>query len=60
MSDTAFHGVRMNFDRTLIRIPVGRRYRMLCREQDGQVVPLRVLSHEQYNAYASNRRQLAR
>jgi hypothetical protein len=53
---TALKGKRMIFDRTVIRIPVGHRYRLLCREQDGQLLPWRVLSHEEYNAYANNKR----
>jgi hypothetical protein len=51
-------GSRFKFDRTIIRIPVGGRYRMLCRDTEGQILPWQVLSHEDYNAYASNRRQL--
>ncbi|QQE65869.1 hypothetical protein GFS31_25610 [Leptolyngbya sp. BL0902] len=49
-------GKRMIFDRTVIRIPVGHRYRLLCREHNGQLLPWRVISHEEYNAYASNKR----
>lgn len=52
-------GKRMIFDRTVIRIPVGHRYRLLCREQGGQLLPWRVLSHEEYNAYASNKRPVS-
>jgi hypothetical protein len=52
-------GSRFKFDRTVIRIPVGGRYRMLCRDEDGQVVPWQVMSHEAYNAYASNKRQVS-
>ena len=49
-------GKRFNFDRTLLRISVSYRYRLLCRWQAGQVVPLQVLSHEAYNAIALNKR----
>jgi hypothetical protein len=52
-------GSRFKFDRTIIRIPVGGRYRMLCRDTPGQIVPWQVLSHEDYNAYASNKRQMS-
>ena len=45
-------GRRFNFDRTLLRIPVSYRYRLLCRWQSGQIIPLQVLSHESYNAVA--------
>ena len=51
-------GTRMQFDRTVIRIPVGHHYRMLCRDAQGKIMPLMVLSHEQYNAYARNRRRI--
>jgi hypothetical protein len=54
---TPYHqlsGSKMRFDPTLIRIPVGYHYRMLCRQESNQVVPLSVLTHEQYNSIASN------
>ena len=47
-------GKHFNFDRTLLRIPVSYRYRLLCRWQAGRIVPLRVLSHEAYNPIAHN------
>ncbi|MGG6241577.1 hypothetical protein ACQ4N7_23370 [Nodosilinea sp. AN01ver1] len=56
---TKLHGKRMVFDREVIRIPVGLRYRMLCREERGRITPLMVLSHEDYNAYANNKRQVS-
>lgn len=56
---TALKGKRMMFDRTVVRIPVGHRYRLLCREHHGQLTPWRVLSHEEYNAYASNKRPIS-
>lgn len=46
---------RMKFDRTLVRVPVGYRYRLLCRIEKGVVKPLRVMSHEAYNRVARNR-----
>ncbi len=55
---THFLGTRMQFDRTVIRIPVGLRYRMLCRDAQGTIIPLMVLTHEEYNAYARNRRPI--
>jgi len=36
-------GRRFNFDRTLLRIPVSYRYRLLCRWQAEQIVPLQVI-----------------
>ncbi|MBW4470423.1 MAG: hypothetical protein KME45_08440 [Stenomitos rutilans HA7619-LM2] len=50
-----FQGKRFRFDRTLISIPVTYSYRLLCREQKDGLLPLKVLSHEQYNAIARNR-----
>ena len=49
-------GKRFNFDRTLLRIPVSYRYRLLCRWQSRQIIPLQVLSHESYNAVARNKK----
>jgi hypothetical protein len=49
-------GKRFTFDRTLLRIPVSYRYRLLCRWQAGRIVPLQVLSHEAYNAIARNQK----
>lgn len=51
-------GKRFNFDRTLLRIPVTYRYRLLCRWYADRVVPLQVLSHEAYNAIARNKRRV--
>lgn len=46
------YGKRFMFDRTLLRIPVTYRYRLLCRWQSGRIIPLQVLTHEAYNAIA--------
>lgn len=35
--------------RDVIRIPVTRRYRLLCRDDGDQIVPVKVISHEDYN-----------
>lgn len=43
------HGKRLQRDRTVISIPVGRRYRLLAVEQDGRVHPRELLSHGDYN-----------
>jgi hypothetical protein len=51
-------GQRMSHDRSLIRIPVGYRYRLLCRLEDHQLWPLQVMSHETYNRVARNRMKL--
>ncbi len=49
-------GKRFNFDRSLLRIPVSYRYRLLCRWQADQIVPLQVMTHEAYNAIARNKK----
>jgi hypothetical protein len=51
-------GQRMSHDRSLIRIPVGYRYRLLCRMEGNQLWPLRVMSHETYNRVARNHLKL--
>jgi hypothetical protein len=43
-------GKRLIGERSLIRVPVGYRYRILCREEGDRVVPLKVVSHEAYNS----------
>jgi hypothetical protein len=47
-------GKRLSGERSVIRIPIGYRYRMLCRDEGDsttkhRVVPLKVVSHEAYN-----------
>jgi hypothetical protein len=42
-------GKRLIQARHLIRIPVTRRYRLLCVDNGETIVPLKVLSHEDYN-----------
>lgn len=53
-------GKRFSFDRTLIRIPVTYRYRLLCRQDHTKIRPLRVLSHEPYNPIARHKIRLAK
>jgi len=43
-------GKRMNHDRDVISIPVGRRWRILASWKDGEAVPQEILSHERYNS----------
>jgi hypothetical protein len=45
-----FQGKRMNHDRRVISIPVGRNYRLLCRDTARGPVVTELLSHEEYNA----------
>jgi hypothetical protein len=42
-------GKRMHYDRAVISIPIGYRYRLLLLCLKGRYVPLEIMSHEQYN-----------
>lgn len=45
-------GRRLRSNRHIIRIPIGRDYRLLVRQSRGRpLVPLRLLSHEDYNNF---------
>lgn len=65
-SPTELRGKRFQFDRTLLSIPVGYRYRLLCRWRritalpmaEGGITPLGVMSHEAYNAIARNKKRV--
>lgn len=46
---TRYYGKRLNHDRSIISVPVNRDYRILFRDEGGRLLPLRVLSHEDYN-----------
>lgn len=46
---TRFHGKRIGFDRALISVPIGKRYRLLLRDEGGALRPIECLSHEAYN-----------
>ncbi|RME10898.1 MAG: hypothetical protein D6802_08210 [Ardenticatenia bacterium] len=48
-NDPRIKGKLMQFDNTLISIRVTYRYRMLARKTDSGVIPLEVISHEEYN-----------
>jgi len=53
-------GKRIPAVRNVIRIPIGYRYRLLCRDDGDQVTPLEVLTHEDYNPLLQNpKRRLA-
>lgn len=51
-------GKRLNAMRNAIRIPVTRRYRLLCWDDGKSVVPFKVVSHEDYNPILQDRRRL--
>jgi hypothetical protein len=46
-----------HFDRSLMRIPVGYRYRLLCRRDQSGITPLAVMTHEAYNPVARNKKR---
>lgn len=47
---TSFKGSKRLVKRKVLSIPVGRTYRMLCRDEGGKVIPVEVLTHEAYNS----------
>lgn len=50
-------GKRLTAMREVIRIPVTRRYRLLCRDDGDRITPVKVISHEAYNTlYKSSKR----
>ena len=44
-----FQGKQLAPHRDVISIPIGRRWRLLGKLQDGKMLPTRLLSHEAYN-----------
>ena len=53
----AMGGKQFGFDRDMIRVPVGYRYRLLCERVAGVIKPIKVLSHEAYNSLMRNTRR---
>jgi hypothetical protein len=51
-----FNGKRLQHDRNVVSVPLGRRYRILFRTDDGGPKPVEVLSHEAYNGTKPGRR----
>lgn len=51
-------GKRLHDMHNIIRIPVTRRYRLLCRDDGNIVTPLEVISHETYNPLAAKPQRL--
>jgi len=51
-----FNGKRLQHDRNVISIPLGRRYRILFRTDEGSPQPVQVMSHEAYNGTKPGRR----
>lgn len=50
-------GKRLKGNRSILSIPVTQHYRLLCHITSHQITPMRVLSHEAYNAIARNTRR---
>lgn len=48
-SHTEFKGKRLEYDRTVISVPLGRRWRLVLREVDKALIPLKCMSHSEYN-----------
>ena len=46
---TEFGGKRLRHNRLIVSIPITRHYRMICRDRGSDLVPQKVLSHEDYN-----------
>ena len=44
-----YKGKRLNHDRSIISVPLNHDYRILFQDRAGELVPLKVLSHEAYN-----------
>lgn len=53
-------GKRLEMMRNVIRIPITRRYRLLCHDEDDQITPIKVISHEDYNPLSRNPKRLLR
>jgi hypothetical protein len=51
-------GKRLEMMRDVIRIPVTQRYRLLCRDDGDQIVPVKVISHEDYNPLTRSPKRL--
>lgn len=49
---TAFGGKRMHASRSIISVPIGYRFRLVLQEREnGEKVPIDIMSHETYNQY---------
>lgn len=42
-------GKRLNYNRSIISVPIDNDYRILFKEENKELVPIKILSHEQYN-----------
>jgi len=53
----ALGGKQFQFDRNLMRIPIGYRHRLLCRRKDDGIEPVELMTHEDYNSISHNTRR---
>lgn len=44
-----YHGKQINFDRSLVSIPLPLQYRLICRHESETLRPIKILSHQDYN-----------
>ena len=49
------HGKRMAWNRALISIPIGRKWRLMAEDVDGHILPKQVISHARYNDLGGQR-----
>lgn len=47
---TKFRGKRMKYNRSMISIPLNRRYRLVYTNEGGEMLPIAAVSHSEYNA----------
>jgi len=53
-----FNGKRLvRWDRSIISIPVGWSYRLMCRDVGNTIIPTQLISHETYNGIISEARR---
>lgn len=55
-SHTEFKGKRLQYDRTQISVPLGAHWRLLFREEGKVPVPVKCMSHSDYNGCKPGRR----
>lgn len=53
MADVKAHYMR--HDRRLVSVPIGYRYRLLCRAEKTGMVPIELMTHEAYNRVCNYR-----
>ena len=46
-----FKGKRIRRRHSVISIPIGRRFRLVCTDIGGKIIPQSIMSHEKYNHF---------